>query len=215
MIQISVQITIGSSPELLDRYVVAWSFSNRSKTYVFDASGGVIQETIFLEDSETIPDSLSVDVNVDFNPQSKIPGYGFSKQILRDSNVFSYFFEIGQINREVVLCFDLPWDWVGEYVNDYLFIKWAYSEVNKPLYTGLFLIKSNEFKNFIVKSFYFLRDPGGTSVSGDISYEITGRLHDWAVEKFQNSFSLQNGEVIVIRPEFRDSPSRFLLKVVS
>ena len=215
MIQISIQITIGSAPELLDRYVVAWSFLNRSKTYVFDSSGGVIQETIFLEDSETIPDSLSVDVNVDFNPQLKIPGYSFSKQILRNSNVFSDIFDIGQINREVVLCFDLPWDWVGEYVNDYLFIKWAYSEVNKPLYTGLFLINSNEFTNFIVKSFYFLRDPGGASNSGDISYEITGRLHNWAVEKFQNSFSVKNGEFIAIRPEFRDSPSRFLLKVVS
>jgi hypothetical protein len=215
MTQISIQITIGSSPELLDRYVVAWSFSNQSKQYVFAASGGVIQETLLLEDGATIPDSISVNIAVDFTPQSKIPGYSFSKQVSRDSNVFSYFFEIGQMVRAVTLGFDLPWDWVGRYVDDYLFIKWTYSEISKPLYTGLFVIRSEEFTSFVTKSFYFLQDPGGTGISGDISYEITGRLHKWAVEKFQKSFSILDGEFIVLRPEFRDSPSRFLLKVVS
>jgi hypothetical protein len=215
MTQISILITIGSSPELLDRYVVAWSLSNQSKQYVFGATGGVIQETLLLEDGAVIPEFISVSIAVDFTPQSKIPGYSFSKQIPRDSNVFSYFFEIGQIVRAVVLGFDLPWDWVGKYEDDYLFIKWTYSEINKPLYTGLFVIKSNEFTNFPMKSFYFLQDPGGTGISGDISYEITGRLHDWSVEKFQESFFIPDGEFIIIRPEFRNSPSRFLLKVVS
>lgn len=216
MIEISIQITIGSSPELLHRYTVAWSFLNRSKTYVFDASGGVIQETFFLEDSEIVPESISVSIAVDFTPQSKLPGYSFSKQIPRASNnVFSDIFEIGSIVRAVVLGFDLPWDWVGKYKNDYLFIKWTYSEINKLLYTGLFVIKSNEFTNFLMKSFYFLQDPGGTGISGDISYEITGRLHDWPVEEFQKSFSIPDGEFILMRPEFRKSPSRFLLKVVS
>lgn len=214
MIQISVQITIGSSINLLDRYVVAWSFLNRSKTYVFDASGGVIQETIFLEDGEAIPDSLSVDITVDFKPESNIPGYRFSKKILRNADVYSDLFEISQIER-VVLCFDLPWNWVGQYANDYLFVKWNYSQIDRPLHTGLFLINSNEFSNFIMKEFYLLQDAESSGASGDINYEITGRLHGWAVEKFQTYFSLKNAKIIALRPEFRDSPSRFLLRVVS
>jgi hypothetical protein len=216
MPQVTIQVTIGSSPELLDRYVVAWSFLSYSKQYVFTASGGVIQETLLIEDGITIPDFISVEFAIDFSAQAKIPGYSFSKQIAKSSsNIFSYFFEIGQIVRGVVLVFDLPWDWVGRYLDDFLFIKWAYLEAGRPLYTGLFALRANDFVAFLTRSFYFLQDPGGVGLSGDISYEITGRLHDWAVEKFQKSFSVQEGEFIVLRPEFRDSPPSFLLKVVS
>lgn len=215
MTQIVIQITIGSSPDLLDHYVVAWSFSNRSKTYLFDASGGVIQETILLEDSEAIPAFIPVDITVDFKPHSKIPGYRFTQEMTQVSNIYSYFFEIGQIIQAVVLCFDLPWPWVGKWNNDYLFIEWEYSENGSPLYTGVFLIKKAEFANFITKTFCFLQDPKGTNAIGDIKYEITGRLRNLEIEKFQKNFSLPNAQFIVLRPEFQSSSSKFLLKVIS
>lgn len=211
-----MQITIGSAPDLLDRYAVTWSIPNQSKQYIFSSLGGIIQETVLLDDGVVVPDNINVDISVDFSAKSKIPGYSFSKQITKSpTNVFSYLFEVGQIIRTNVLVFDLPWDWVGSYSDDYIFVKWSYSEAGKQLYAGLFAITASEFSSFLSRSFCFLQDPGGQSLSGDISYEITGRLHSWPVVKYQSLMSLQEGEFVVLRPEFRSSPPSFVLKVVS
>jgi hypothetical protein len=215
MKEISVQITIGSSPPQVERYVVAWSLLAMSKTYSFDKNGGIIQETILLADDQQMPAELVVDIAVDFAQKSNISGYRFSKRVSNDANLFSYFFEVGQIIREADICFDLPFEWVGLYKNDYLAVEWTYSELNAPLYFGVFLIRMGELTSFVRKSFAFLSDPGGSQVIGDLSYEITGRLHDWPVEFFKSSFSLGDGQFVVLRPEYRNSPARFLLRLVS
>ena len=214
--QVSIQITIGSAPSYLQRYGVVWAFANRSKQYVFNSSGGVIKEEIIVNDEVELPDSIPISITIDFSPTSGLNGYKYSQEIKRENTLYSYFFEIGQIVRAAVLAFDCPWDWVGTYSNDYLFVKWRYVENTQTLFTGLFDLRSSKLQEkFIQNKFSFLQDPEGLGFSGDLCFEITGRLHDWPVVRYSECLSLSRAEYLVIRPEFKGHPSRFLLKVVS